>query len=566
MITVKGSISIYKDIAQIIDLIEVSVENKNLSVTAKDLTSISQTTLSNMPAEYVNVKKATLVNVPTYSTTSDMSFKIRFNNETVDVFISRHLDYTYKNALVDSLENIGVNGKIDLLNLHVSKYTDYQLVCTSVTNFKKNTDSLILSDINVTPTKVSVEEGATIDDVLDKFTLSKVFDDYSSDSLSISEVEYQTNFVSNKVGTFTITFIYKNLTTDATIEVYEKGLGYIETNVSKAPNKEAARNFDLTTGLPSIGNPKVLVIPVSFIDYPAKTNIVSDLEKAFFGTSEETGWESLQSYYLKSSYGKLNITGTVLEPYKTNNYASYYNNIEDADYMMIEAALKYYNDQINYADYDTDKDGYIDSIYIVYTRPYDEDGDSNWWAYTYEYFTEDVQAYDGVEADFYTFMSIDFIYDELQGQKVNYNAETIIHETGHLLGLDDYYDYTTGTGPDGGIGGGDMMDYNVGDHNAFSKVLLGWVNPYVLTGSNVTMTLGSFEQTGECIIVPKNWNGSFYSEYFIIDFYTPTGINSFVKGESGLFATYGIRVYHIDAELASYNDASVIYAMTKYNN
>ena len=163
-------------------------------------------------------------------------------------------------------------------------------------------------------------------------------------------------------------------------------------------------------------------------------------------------------------------------------------------------------------------------------------------------------------------MSIQFFSDKLQEKTVKYNCETVIHETGHLLGLDDYYDYTENKGPEGGIGGGDMMDYNVGDHNAFSKVLLGWINPYVLTGSNVSITLNSFEKSGDCIIVPKNWNGSFYSEYFIIDYYTPTGVNAFVKGKSGLFGTYGIRIYHINAELLSYNDASIIYAMTKYNN
>ena len=349
---------------------------------------------------------------------------------------------------------------------------------------------------------------------------------------------------------------------------------------------ETNETYGVTQGLPSVGNPKVLVIPVEFNDSPAPSSMVEDLEKAFFGTSEETGWESLKSYYYKSSYGKLTIDGTVLEPFNTGKNVGYYDNLyaqylEDLDayynyetdtypdnveYSIIKSALEYYDDQINYDDYDTDNDGYIDSIYVIYTRDYDYEGDTNWWAYTYEYFTDDYEFYDGVEADFYTFMSIQFFSDKLQEKTVKYNCETVIHETGHLLGLDDYYDYTENKGPEGGIGGGDMMDYNVGDHNAFSKVLLGWINPYVLTGSNVSITLNSFEKSGDCIIVPKNWNGSFYSEYFIIDYYTPTGVNAFVKGKSGLFGTYGIRIYHINAELLSYNDASIIYAMTKYNN
>jgi len=51
----------------------------------------------------------------------------------------------------------------------------------------------------------------------------------------------------------------------------------------------------------------------------------------------------------------------------------------------------------------------------------------------------------------------------------------VIHETGHALGLPDYYDYDDKVGPRGGVGGLDMMDNNWGDHNPFSKWLLGWL-------------------------------------------------------------------------------------------
>ena len=57
--------------------------------------------------------------------------------------------------------------------------------------------------------------------------------------------------------------------------------------------------------LPSTGNSKVLVIPIAFENYPKTEEMRTRINKAFFGTSEDTGWESLQSYYQKSSYGKL---------------------------------------------------------------------------------------------------------------------------------------------------------------------------------------------------------------------------------------------------------------------
>ena len=338
-----------------------------------------------------------------------------------------------------------------------------------------------------------------------------------------------------------------------------------EANMNLTPLEEVSRLYSVTKGLPSIGEPKVLIIPVEFTDYPAPESMKEDLEVAFFGTSAQTGWESLQSYYYKSSYGKLRITGTVLEPFNTGKKSTYYKYNSYADYDILKSALEYYDPFINYDDYDYDKDGYIDSIYLIYTKPYEYSSDL-WWAYTYEYFTEDYEYYDGVEADYYVFMSYQFLFDKLQGKDVKYNSETIIHETGHLFGLDDYYDYEQNNGPEGGIGGGDMMDYNIGDHNAYSKIILGWITPTIITDESVTINLQSFEKTGECILVCNDWGGTYFSEYYLIDFYTPTGLNEYGKGRDGLFSISGIRIFHIDARLKQINEVEDIWTVTKNNN
>lgn len=345
--------------------------------------------------------------------------------------------------------------------------------------------------------------------------------------------------------------------------------------------------YGVTRGLPSIGDVDVLVIPVEFTDFKFPKTVKQDLETAFFGSSAETGWESLSSYYQKSSYNKLNIRGTVLEPYDTKKTVNYYDtlqkeylqDLEDYDNYItdvypksvessiIKGALEYYDDQIDYSKYDSDKNGYIDAIYFIYSCDYNlYDGDSLWWAFTDEYLTDYYEYYDNVEADFYTFMSYQFIFDKLQGKTVKYNAETIIHETGHLLGLDDYYDYDESIGPDGGIGGGDMMDANVGDHNAYSKLMLGWITPYIVTGNELTIDLESFATSGDCVMICKDWNGSFFSEYYIIDFYTPTHLNEFAKGYKGLFSMAGIRIYHVDATLSEPRECFSVFDLTKYNN
>lgn len=370
---------------------------------------------------------------------------------------------------------------------------------------------------------------------------------------------------------------------------------YFKTNVTKSPmldvidkmcyDSYTGETYGVTIGLPSVGTPKVLVIPIAFSDAPAPNNMKQQLEKAFFGSSTDTGWESLQSYYYKSSYGKLNIQGTVLETYNTGKTVSYYNNlqkqyIKDLDayynyetdtypdgveYEIISSALKYYDSQIDYSDYDYNEDGYIDSIYLVYTTDYNEDEESLWWAFTQEYITTEYEYYDNVEADYYCFLSYQFFFDELFGKKINLNCETVIHETGHLLGLDDYYDYSMYEGPKGGIGGGDMMDYNVGDHNAYSKLMLGWVDPMIVTGTS-TISLSSFGKSGDTIFIFKNYNKTFFDEYYVIDYYTPDGLNEVGKGENGLFSEAGIRIYHVNAVLNNPSDCYSVFEITLYNN
>ena len=63
----------------------------------------------------------------------------------------------------------------------------------------------------------------------------------------------------------------------------------------------------------SIGAQKLLVIPVVVSDYTDEVNDQSleNLNKAFFGSSEDLAYESVASYYEKSSYGRFTLTGEV---------------------------------------------------------------------------------------------------------------------------------------------------------------------------------------------------------------------------------------------------------------
>ena len=131
------------------------------------------------------------------------------------------------------------------------------------------------------------------------------------------------------------------------------------------------------------------------------------------------------------------------------------------------------------------------------------------------------------------------------------DAHTLIHETGHLLGLEDYYDYDGKMGTAGGL---DMMDNNIGDHTAYSKYSLGWTNPYVVTGDS-EITIKPFESSGDMILIKDDWNHSAMDEYLLIEFYTPTGLNAkdaeakYAGIYPIMFQKPGIKVYHIDSRL-----------------
>ena len=84
------------------------------------------------------------------------------------------------------------------------------------------------------------------------------------------------------------------------------------------------QNYRGTYQFPSRGEPNLLVIPVNFNDYTCNdidggcSKARQDIEKAFFAKSEYTDWESVSSYYYKSSYGQLSIKGKVSDWFNLN--------------------------------------------------------------------------------------------------------------------------------------------------------------------------------------------------------------------------------------------------------
>ncbi len=336
--------------------------------------------------------------------------------------------------------------------------------------------------------------------------------------------------------------------------------------------------------MPSTGEAKILVIPIELSDYSFDSNYRTMLENAFFGEAEDTSWQSIASYYNESSNGKLTITGEVspkvtfqnssrqLETLATNS-----SNTDVSDSVLDSALAALVEGGYDLTQFDGDSDGYIDAVWMVYSAPYDSDSDLL-WAYTYWTY-DSTTRYDGMYTSSYSWASYDFLTRYSSSSKASgYNADchTMIHETGHLMGLDDYYSYDSGN--DAPVGCLDMMDYNVGDHMEFSKYMMGWVEPTVLTEDylidhNYSVTINSSDYTSNtCYILPiqsegdeEDFNYTPYDEYLVIEYYTPTGLDqedseNAYEGRIKMYTESGILVYHVNNRIGklTYNsqDAS----------
>lgn len=404
---------------------------------------------------------------------------------------------------------------------------------------------------------------------------------------------------------------------------------------------------------PSTGNSRVFVVPIEFKDYPADEigkyynsdtagssskryakrftgdkegtgrgaeKAREDIRKVYFGESSETQWESLSSYYKKSSYGALNLNGIVApwyQPYydwehpttswaTAKQWADTYG--EYAASRLASEVIDYYSDETakNYTKltkddgttftsgkeflqyFDSNGDGAFDIIEMVYSAPFYATDAGNgvynkpinndiFWAYCGGNSTGSENKERPTISKYAFFSYYTFVeagtYDENNKQEswtckqisegVPMDAHTLIHETGHGLGLKDYYDTSySGKNPCGSV---DMMDNNIGDQCAYSKALLGWVNPTVVTNPT-EVTIKSFTESGDCIMVPyrgfykdhEEYGNSLYTEYLMIELYTPTGLNE-EDSKHAYAGSYpqaptipGVKIYHIDSRLGTF--------------
>lgn len=331
---------------------------------------------------------------------------------------------------------------------------------------------------------------------------------------------------------------------------------------------------------PAAGMTQVLVsggkqMPCILMKFPDLANRYSatDFQDLLF-TAAGVPTGSAHDYYTEVSYTQFSLAGQVDGWYTTNNPKAYYadrtRRYADCAY---EAAQKADAAGFNWAPYDNDHDGYVDTLWVVHSGlGAEETGNTRTdiWSHSWDFASARKGVFTTSTPDPYHPGSNIKINDYIIQPETSYWAggngitQSIVgigvfcHEFGHALGLPDLYD-TTGTGE--GLGnaslmaagswGGDGNDSRYPAHlDAWCKADLGWITPASVTTDMPAASLTDIETTTACYLVKPI--GSTLNQYFLVENRQQHGY------DRTLFAT-GLFIYHIDTDIIdAYSAANTV--------
>lgn len=330
-----------------------------------------------------------------------------------------------------------------------------------------------------------------------------------------------------------------------------KGLTYSASQVGMAKNitRQSMRRTYKSAQI--LGNRKYLCILVGFSD-KAFTKTKADYENLLnqTGYTAEGAAGSVFDYYKENSYGQLNLSFTVAGPFTASHNISYYgaNNNQGVDVnpeALVTEAVKLADPTVDFSEFDNDKDGSVDGVYIVYAGFGEDSGASasTIWAHT-----SSIQpiTLDGKTVSDYACSS------ELRGtigSGIN-RIGVICHEFGHILGAMDFYDTNyTANGSYEGTGNWDIMGngswnnngITPAHHNPYDKIFVyGWAQAKTFTSGSV-ITLYDAELNNNSFYIV---NTSTSNEYFLFENRQKQKFDTYIPG-------HGMIIYHVDGNFIS---------------
>ncbi len=310
--------------------------------------------------------------------------------------------------------------------------------------------------------------------------------------------------------------------------------------------------------MPNSGSIKSLVIPVWFAN---SSSMISDrdmvrekLNIAFNGAHQENGWNSVKTYYYELSNHTLNYNATIANWYEVGQSFSYYDDNSTNKKQLVLNAVDWYftnNPSDSRSSYDSDHNGVFDSICILYGS-----NESDTGMVRFENYSNATDS-DHPGVKYHMWASVFEALDDTNHSDAD--SHVFIHETGHMLGLMDYYDYGGDTRPAGGF---NMQEHTTGSHEAFSITALGW-GKVIVPETDTVIELEDYESSHVAILLsnhPETHNSPF-DEYMLLELFAPTGTKKFdaTYKWKGFYSNgpqeAGVRLWHVDARLTQYGSS-----------
>lgn len=315
------------------------------------------------------------------------------------------------------------------------------------------------------------------------------------------------------------------------------------------------------------GKHRGLVILIQFTDLQFVTPDVQSFYNRFFneeGFNEYGNTGSVKDFFMKQSYGQLEIDFDVVGPYTAANPLEYYGKhyTDQSGYehndqhpaLLVSEAVDHASKEVNFRNYDWNGDGEVDQVFVIYAGYAEAQGaEANTiWPHEWSLAAESVtRKYNGVTINTYGCSS------ELNGDGRSWGGQpdgigTACHEFSHCLGLPDMYDTQ---GNNFGMGNWDVMcsgSYNDGSHTpagytSYERWFSGWMEPTELKTMTRISDMQPLAEKGEAYVL---YNEKSRNEYYLLENRQPTG---FDKGLNG----HGLLVLHVDYNKGAWENNSV---------
>lgn len=308
----------------------------------------------------------------------------------------------------------------------------------------------------------------------------------------------------------------------AVLAAYEAQRAELEQQ-AMAPERAAA-------ALPGIGVrsifPRVPVIMVNFQNQTFITtreqtdslfNAVNKMQVTIGSTTIPYG--SVAQYFDDQSLGAYRPQFDVVGPYTLSSNYSNYGSSNSATQNMIAEACQLADGDVDFSQYDSDNDGYVDLVFVYFAGYGENDknylsgkiADINGLVWPHFSSTSTSATFDGKRIYGYECSNeLDGYYSYNSGAGTNYpvvaGIGVLVHEFSHGMGLPDVYSGTTQY-----MGLWSLMDYGCyagatycpAGYTGYERWFMGWSSPKALNRCQ-NVTLNPLGSSGEFGVVTSN--------------------------------------------------------------